>query len=758
MQASKFLVLPLVLILLSSGVVPFTFASVESEAQEDIQAGCRDGNVLVYRFTYKDYVCVEPSTADRWEELGMAEIVDASSSEKQTTPQEEKPQLKPQFEDAPPPPKTTTITSDLSECRAGYTLVFRFIHHDTFCTSPSTAASWEKLGLAEIITHTDDVKPEEPQETIEEPEVSERENNIPITKPEPKPVQQAKPISSAGVSLPAYPNQPSVNPKLQASNDFWSPPAVHKVNERIWVAVGYDLANSIMIEGEKGIIIVDTLSTYEKAKKVLGEFRKITDKPVKAIIYTHGHLDHVQGTKAFIEEGDGSVEIIAHDSLLDFYINENSVLGPIASVRSIYATGAMLPEKDINMGLFPKAEPGTIAFVPPTHTFSSELSLDISGVKMQLVHVAGESSDQIYVWLPEDEALLIGDNVYSIFPNIYTLRGAVYRDPMNYVNALDKVIPLEPEHLVPSHVKPVSGKENVLDVLISTRDATQYVYDQTIRGMNNGYTADELSTMITLPEWFDEHPWLSQSRGQIPWHVKQIYYGNLGWFQGDPAFLLPVSPDERAQKIVDGFGGTSNVIKQIRAAIDNKEYSWAAELATYGLENDPDNKELRLLKAYALRVLGQQMLSADARHWALTSASELEGNIVIDPTAFSQTSLEQLAEIPIEKILRALPTKVDPVKLDETNSKLGIYYSDLDLGFTLHFRNGILAVLDGFDESAYHSIVLDSETHKKIILGELTLIDGVESGQIEFDGETSEIQEMLDYFDPFAIYARGVRG
>ena len=178
---------------------------------------------------------------------------------------------------------------------------------------------------------------------------------------------------------------------------------------------------------------------------MITEFRKITDKPVKAIIYTHGHLDHVHGTGAFLEEGE-DIEIYAHESHVDFYINENSVLGPIAAVRSGHASGAFLPsegEDRFNLGVLAPMEPGTISYAFPTQTFSDELEVEISGVKMKMVFVAGESSDQIYIWLPDQEVLLIGDNIYAIIPNVYTLRGSVYRDPMNYVNALDKMIPLD---------------------------------------------------------------------------------------------------------------------------------------------------------------------------------------------------------------------------------------------------------------------------------------------------------------------------
>jgi len=560
-------------------------------------------------------------------------------------------------------------------------------------------------------------------------------------------------LPTSEIELPPYPDQPSIHPKLLATNDYWSPPAVHKVTDGVYVAVGFDGANSIMIEGDDGLIIVDTLSTYEAAKEVIAEFRKITDKPVKAIIYTHGHLDHVHGTGAFLEEGE-DIEIYAHDSHLDFYINENSVLGPIASMRSAYVAGAFLPNDgpDVrNMGLFPLMLPGTIAYVPPTQTFSDELEVEISGIKMKMVFVAGESSDQIYVWLPEKEVLLIGDNIYAIIPNIYTLRGAVYRDPMNYVNALDKVILLDAEYLVPSHVKPATGKENIKDILVSTRDATQYLYDQTIRGMNQGYTADELSRMIQLPEHLDNHPWLTKARNDVSAHVKQIYYGNLGWFEGNPALLNSISSDERSHKIVEGFGGISNTISLTRDAIDNGEYEWAAELGSFVLAVEPDNEKAKLQQAYVLRVLSQRSEGQDERHWLLTEARVLEGKITIVPGAFTQSSPEQMAELPIEKLIKFLPTKLDPQKAAGIDTVLGVTYSDIGMSFTLHVRNSILAVTDGVPDNPDMTLVLDSDTHKLIVGGHLGILDAIESGQAELSGDIDDLVDFLNLFDNLSL-------
>jgi alkyl sulfatase BDS1-like metallo-beta-lactamase superfamily hydrolase len=566
------------------------------------------------------------------------------------------------------------------------------------------------------------------------------------------------PSENTPFELPPYPDQPEVNLDLIAANDYWSPPAVHKITDGVYSAVGFDLANSIMIEGDDGIIIIDTLSTYEKAKEVITEFRKITDKPVKAIIYTHGHLDHVHGTGAFLEEGE-DIEIYAHESHVDFYINENSVLGPAATIRSGNAAGSFLPSEGpdrFDLGIFPPMSPGTISYAFPTQTFTDELEVEISGVKLKMVFVAGESSDQIYIWLPEKEVLLIGDNIYAIISNIYTLRGSVYRDPMNYVNALDKMIPLDAEYLVASHVKPVTGKENIKDILVSTRDATQYIYDQTIRGMNAGYTADELSHMIELPEELDNHPWLTKTRNQVSSHVKQIYYGNFGWYEGDPAFLTPVSLKEKSAKIVEGFGGIDATNASILKSINNGEYEWAAELGAYAVHSNPDNEDSKLLKAHALRVLGQRSDSFDIRHWSLTEARVLEGKLTIDPKAFTQTSPEQMAELPIEKIIRFLPTKLDPQKAAGMDTVLGISYSDLGLDFTFHVRNSILAVTDGAPSNPDMILTIDSDTHKLIVGGHLKVLDAIESGQAELDGNTDDLVEFLNLFDNVTVSTNAI--
>jgi len=734
----------------------FAFASHDSgDSIEDIRAGCREGYVLVFRFVNHEYVCTSLSTAASWVKLGLAEIIPDTITKTVETPKKDNPEpVETTVPKTKVPEKSVPSGRDDLHCREGYTLVFRFAYHDTFCTSPSTAASWVKLGLAEIISEhieTDEKQPE----PIKEIEDKNQEKGVT------KPKVFTWNSNDRSIPLPSYPEQPSINPELLATNDYRYPPAIHKVNERIWVAVGYDSANSIMIEGKKGIIIIDTLSTYESAKNVLKEFRKITDKPVKTIIYTSGNLEQVGGTRAFLEEGDGKVEIVAHENNLDFYVNQNIIMGQTTGLRNQYATGSFLPEEGpdkSNIKYLDKNQTSTISYVPPTNTFSNKYELDISEVKMSLIHIGDESSDQIYIWFPDDKSLLIGDNIYGLFPNTYTLRGGMYNNPMSYVASLDNIIPLEPQSLILSHVKPIIGKEKVQDILFSTRDATQYIYVQTIRGINNGYTADKLSNMIKLPKSLENQPWLTYQKGQLPWIVKQIYYGTLGWFEGDPRFLQPISSEKRDSYIIDGFGGPDKVLLEVRSAIKNGEYEWAAELATYILDIDPENTEAKLLKAHALRVIGQKMSSDDSRHWTLTKALELEGKIIVDSSKFSQTSTEQLAELPIEKILDILPTKVIAEKVNGWNEILNVHYTDIDAGYSLHIRNNILDVTKGLSTNPYYSISLDTDTHKKILTKQLSMADAINSGKMKFQGDlegsTDDFKMFLDAFDPITVNAQ----
>lgn len=230
----------------------------------------------------------------------------------------------------------------------------------------------------------------------------------------------------------------------------------------------------------------------------------------------------------------------------------------------------------------------------------------------------------------------------------------------------------------------IQTKPDVIYKVEEHHDGVQYVYDQTIRGINQGKTADELAHTVDLPDSLVDHPWLQERYGERSWHVRNIYSGNVGWFQGDAAFLTPISIKEQSSKIVEGFGGVEITIQKVRDAIDNEEYSWAAILATHVLNSDPENQEAKLLKAHVLRILGQQSHSSGSRNWHLTQALVLEGKIKIDPSEWKLQSPESIKATPIEILLKQTPSRLDAQKADGLDIVVGLEFTDSGQSYTVH--------------------------------------------------------------------------
>lgn len=400
------------------------------------------------------------------------------------------------------------------------------------------------------------------------------------------------------------------------------------VADGVHVAVGFGLANSILIEGTDGVIIVDTMESARAARAVKDEFDKITTKPVKAIIYTHHHYDHVMGAKVFA--GDDNPDVYAHETTMGDIQRTTGTFGAAMLPRNIRQFGILLPPEEkvnagIGGGLVLDFRGSPSQFLPPTKTLSLErMKLTIAGVKLELVHAPGETDDQLYVWLPESKVLLSGDNYYKAFPNLYAIRGTRFRDPQLWVASLDKMLAEHPEHLVPSHSQPISGAEEIAEVLTNYRDGIQSVIDQTIEGINAGLTPDELASTVELPADLAEKPYLKQFYGTVPWSVRSIYVGNLGWFDGNATNLFPLPPRERAARMAKLAGGEEALRERVQEALAAEDYQWAAELADHLIALDPKAPEPHQLKAKALLALGVRQISANARNYYLSSAREHE--------------------------------------------------------------------------------------------------------------------------------------
>lgn len=407
---------------------------------------------------------------------------------------------------------------------------------------------------------------------------------------------------------------------------------VLKVTEGVYVAVGFGVSPSSMIVGDDGIIIVDTMIDTDSAGRAFAAFRKITDKPVKAIIFTHAHGDHTGGAAAFV--GNDKPQVWARSNFGAEGDAFKSAGLTIQNERGARQGGFKLPpEQRINNGVarayYPKRGgevfgSGGAQKVTPTHTFSEpRKQLELAGVKLELVTVSGETEDALYVWLPEKKVLFSGDNFYKSWPNAYAIRGTPYRDIRSWADANDLMLKEGAEFLVPGHTRPITGKAAVAAALTDYRDAIRFVFDKTIEGMNKGLTPDELVDYVKLPAPLAEKDYLREYYGNVQWAVRAIFDGYLGWFDGNPSNLFPLSPNAEAQRLAKLAGGEAALLEQARQALKDGDAQWAAQLCDHLLALNPKDQAVRNLKADALERLAGNLLTATGRNYYLTVAQEL---------------------------------------------------------------------------------------------------------------------------------------
>mgnify|MGYP003321571214 FL=1 len=513
----------------------------------------------------------------------------------------------------------------------------------------------------------------------------------------------------------------------------------------IHFAIGFGIANSIMVEGKEGNIIIDASDSVFEAEKIYSLFSKKNSNPIKAIIYTHNHGDHTFGTAFYVNNQDERPQIIAHEDT-DYYVQRiMGILNPIITERSNRMFGTLLSEEDlINVGIGPSLNvaKSPTGYIRPDVIFNDNLELNIAGIKIELFHAPGETNDQLFVWLPDHKALLPGDNIYKTFPNLYTIRGTTHRDVIGWVNSIDHMKTFDAEFLFPSHTKPIIGKEEIKEILTIYRDAIQYIHDQTIRLMNEGLYPDQIAELIKLPEHIAKSPYLYEFYGTVRWSVKSIFNGYLGWFNGNPSELDPLSRKERAIRISKLAGGDQMLLEQLYSAVKKEDMQWALELSDHLITLDYYVDEVKDLRKKALIYEGSRSSNPNKRNYFLTSALELnedfESNILIERTE------ELLEQISIDTLFNVLSVRFNP---ELTNEELTACF-DFSSGITknIDIRNDVAVVSDIKKKECDLYIKTDEIEFKKILVGFESPVSSLASGKIEVIGGSTLFLKFLSMF------------
>ena len=519
---------------------------------------------------------------------------------------------------------------------------------------------------------------------------------------------------------------------------------VIEVTDGVHMAIGFALANAMMVEGEDSNIIIDTTGTVETAREVKEIFQSINPNPISAIIYTHNHGDHVYGASVFAEESDP--EIYAHSSTEKYISRVIGILRPIISSRSGKMFGNVLPNEHVeNNGIGPFLEIGKDGRTPgllyPTKVFEDQLEFEVSGIKVVLYHAPGETNDQLFVWLPEKKALFPGDNFYKTFPNLYTIRGTPYRDLAGWVSSLDKMRYLEPEHLIPSHTRPISGKQEIYEKLTTYRDGIQYVHDQTIRMMNQGMGPDEIAEKISLPKHLGDSPFLKEFYGSPEWSARNVFSGYLGWFDGNPSTLKPLPKAEEANNLVSIAGGWDNLFKIAEDSFKKENYQWALQLTDYLLLSKPDNKETIVLRMSCLKALGEKESNPNSRYYYLSSAALLDENY--EPNDILAPTLEVVKKYPIEAMLESLKVSVVPEKSIDKNIQLLFSFTDSGKKFSLFLRKGVLEIQPFEVMGSSVQVTATEEDMKAVLTGLKSLPISLVTGSIKVNGSKADLLSLF---------------
>jgi len=529
------------------------------------------------------------------------------------------------------------------------------------------------------------------------------------------------------------------------------------VPDKIYQVRGYDLTAMSLIKGNSGWIVIDPMLTVETARAAMALVNKtLGHYPVKAVIYSHPHADHYQGVKGVVTDEEvaaGNIEIIAPRGFMDHAVSENVYAGTAMQRRSNYMYGTSLPHDakgQVDNGLGKYTPFGMASLIVPTIDINETgQNLTIDGIKMEFQYTTNtEAPVEMNIWFPDYKALFMAENCVGTLHNILTLRGAQVRDPLSWAENLDKARRLygdKAEVVFTAHNWPRFGNDKVIELLENQRDMYKYINDQTLNLMNKGYTMDEISNMIVLPESLQKYWYTHGFYGQIYMCVKATYQRYLGFYDADPINLKRLPPEEFAQNITRYMGGTDAAMPKLAEDYKAGRYELVASIAHYLVFADPTNMQAREMEANALEQMGYQAESGPARNAYLVGAQELRST---EPArGLTMISADVMSAMSLSQLLDYISSRLNSTKADGKNYKMNLVINDTDDKALIQVKNSVLNYW--VNESSAEANVTSYMPRKT--LEQLALNPSVPPTNVTTTGDLSVFERftgMLDVFRP----------
>jgi len=542
---------------------------------------------------------------------------------------------------------------------------------------------------------------------------------------------------------------------LSRIGDFnWIKPTIENPAEGIYVLGGYSLAPMAFIDTEDGLIVFDTGDTRHDGELNFQAIRTVTKKPVKAIIYGHSHTCY--GAEV-LTEGNKDIMVIGHPDLNDV-VKMNSggapafypEIGPYLTARAVTQFNGYMPKEGPDAYVVPTnlGEMDSSAFIPVNTPVQDGEEMTVLGVKMQFFTKYG-SDDKVHttVWLP-DRKILFTTMLWSAPPQLYSVRGDVFRDPRVWIEGLKFNRDLNAKVLISAACKPIVGAKKIRQTIEEYLDGASFVLDQSLRGILGGLGPDDLRHFVTFPKYLDEAPINLQSYGEISSYPPAIFYQAVGWYDNDAANLKPLAPVDEAQRLVPLMGGRKKVLEAAKVALDKKEFAWAAKLVNQLYLIDKQDKEARLLKAECLRQMAYVSTGANDRAHLMSQALALEGKVKI--ARLIPPPQEGVAATPV-KFVDYFRVRIDPNKSGTTNKLICFEFAD-GTKAGLHVRRAVAEFIPDptkYQHKADVTLSMNSETWSKIYLSLETPEALIKKGEIKVKGNATEAAQLLDLFDRY---------
>ena len=564
--------------------------------------------------------------------------------------------------------------------------------------------------------------------------------------------------------LDKQPEFDSIHPSLLRLSVFNNNYGLYEVVPGIYQARGFDLANITFVRGRTGWIVFDTMVSAETVRAAWKLFQEHVGKglPVSAVIYSHTHADHWGGVRGIVDEADvraGKVAVIAPAGFMEHTISENVYAGNAMNRRLFYQYGLLLPVSAygyVGQGLGQAVSAGAMGLIAPTRFVEKDIEeFEVDGVRMVFQNTPNtEAPVEMNTYIPELKALWMAENVIASLHNIYTLRGAPVRDPLNWSKYIGQALyrfGVEADVLFASHHWPRWGNDRVQEVLRGQRDLYAHMNNQVLHLANQGVTINAIHNVYELPKSL-QNMWFCRGYHGSPQHNSRgVIQRYLGFWDGNPTTLIPLSPADSAPLYVEMMGGAEKIIARGRDLHDQGKYLLAQEILNKLVQAEPQNQTAKDLLADIFEQIGYQQENPGLRNSYLAAAYELRTGIPQGETADS-SSPDVIRAMTTELFLNFLGIRMDSRKAEGMRFTINLITPDNGEKFLIELENATLTNVAGFlAKKPDLTLTINRSDLERTMMGAKTLDSQIADGTAKVDGDASVLQQLastLVDFDP----------